>query len=33
VLLAVLGYVLGTYVGLLMAFVLRAVARFYGAPS
>lgn len=30
VLLAVLGYVLGTYVGLLMAFVLRAVARFYG---
>jgi len=30
VLLAILGYVLGTYVGLLMAFVLRAVARFYG---
>ena len=32
VLLAVLGYVLGTYVGLMMAYVLRAVARFYGAP-
>ena len=30
VLLAVLGYVLGTYVGLMMAFVLRAVARLYG---
>jgi uncharacterized membrane protein len=30
VLLAVLGYVLGTYVGLMMAYVLRAVARFYG---
>jgi uncharacterized membrane protein len=30
VLLAVLGYVLGTYVGLLVAFILRAVARFYG---
>ena len=30
VLLAVLGYVLGTYVGLLTAFVLRAVARLYG---
>jgi uncharacterized membrane protein len=30
VLLAVLGYVLGTYVGLLMAFPLRAVARLYG---
>jgi uncharacterized membrane protein len=31
VLLAVLGYVLGTYVGLLVAFVLRAIARLYGA--
>jgi uncharacterized membrane protein len=31
VLLAILGYVLGTYVGLLMAFVLRAIARFYGS--
>jgi uncharacterized membrane protein len=30
VLLAVLGYVLGTYTGLLMAYPLRAVARFYG---
>ncbi len=30
VLLAVLGYVLGTYVGLLMAYPLRAVARMYG---
>ena len=30
VLLAVLGYVLGTYVGILDAFVLRHVARFYG---
>jgi uncharacterized membrane protein len=30
VLLAILGYVLGTYLGLLMAFVLRAIARFYG---
>jgi uncharacterized membrane protein len=30
VLLAVLGYVLGTYAGLLMAFPLRAVARLYG---
>jgi uncharacterized membrane protein len=30
VLLAVLGYVLGTYVGLLSAFPLRAVARLYG---
>lgn len=30
VLLAVLGYVLGTYVGLLVAFVLRAIARLYG---
>jgi uncharacterized membrane protein len=30
VLLAVLGYVLGTYVGLMTAFMLRAVARFYG---
>ncbi len=30
VLLAVLGYVLGTYVGLLTAFVLRAIARLYG---
>jgi uncharacterized membrane protein len=32
VLLAVLGYVLGTYVGILVAFALRAVARWYGAP-
>jgi uncharacterized membrane protein len=32
VLLAVLGYVLGTYVGILVAFALRAVARMYGAP-
>ena len=30
VLLAVLGYVLGTYVGILVAFVLRQVAAFYG---
>jgi uncharacterized membrane protein len=30
VLLAVLGYVLGTYVGLMMAYPLRAVARLYG---
>ena len=30
VLLAVLGYVLGTYLGLMMAFVLRAIARLYG---
>jgi uncharacterized membrane protein len=30
VLLAVLGYVLGTYGGLLAAFALRSVARFYG---
>ena len=30
VLLAVLGYVLGTYVGLPTAFALRAVARLYG---
>jgi uncharacterized membrane protein len=30
VLLAVLGYVLGTYVGILAAFVLRMVARLYG---
>ena len=30
VLLAVLGYVLGTYVGILDAFVLRAIARLYG---
>jgi uncharacterized membrane protein len=30
VLLAVLGYVLGTYVGILDAFVLRYIARFYG---
>ena len=30
VLLAVLGYVLGTYVGILDAFVLRSIARFYG---
>jgi uncharacterized membrane protein len=30
VLLAVLGYVLGTYVGILSAYVFRAVARFYG---
>jgi uncharacterized membrane protein len=30
VLLAVLGYVLGTYVGILDAFVLRHIARFYG---
>lgn len=30
VLLAVLGYVLGTYVGLMSAFILRAVARLYG---
>lgn len=30
VLLAVLGYVLGTYVGLLTAFALRAIARLYG---
>jgi uncharacterized membrane protein len=30
VLLAVLGYVLGTYVGLMVAFALRAVARLYG---
>ena len=30
VLLAVLGYVLGTYVGILDAFVLRSVARLYG---
>jgi uncharacterized membrane protein len=30
VLLAVLGYVLGTYVGIMVAFVLRQVARFYG---
>ena len=30
VLLAVLGYVLGTYMGLLSAFAFRAVARFYG---
>jgi uncharacterized membrane protein len=31
VLLAVLGYVLGTYVGLLVAFPLRAIARLYGS--
>jgi uncharacterized membrane protein len=31
VLLAVLGYVLGTYVGLLIAFPLRAIARLYGS--
>jgi uncharacterized membrane protein len=30
VLLAVLGYVLGTYAGLLTAFLLRGVARLYG---
>jgi uncharacterized membrane protein len=30
VLLAVLGYVLGTYAGIVMAFVLRQVARIYG---
>ncbi|HXW04973.1 MAG TPA: DUF819 family protein [Vicinamibacterales bacterium] len=30
VLLAVLGYVLGTYVGILLAFILRQIARFYG---
>lgn len=30
VLLAVLGYVLGTYLGILCAYLLRAVARFYG---
>ena len=30
VLLAVLGYVLGTYAGIVMAFVLRQVARLYG---
>jgi uncharacterized membrane protein len=30
VLLAVLGYVLGTYVGILVAFVLRQIARVYG---
>jgi uncharacterized membrane protein len=30
VLLAVLGYVLGTYVGILDAFVLRHIARLYG---
>jgi hypothetical protein len=30
VLLAVLGYVLGTYVGILDAFILRYVARLYG---
>jgi hypothetical protein len=30
VLLAVLGYVLGTYVGILDAFLLRLVARAYG---
>jgi uncharacterized membrane protein len=30
VLLAILGYVLGTYAGLLAAFMLQAVARFYG---
>jgi uncharacterized membrane protein len=30
VLLAVLGYVLGTYVGILVAFVLQMVSRFYG---
>ena len=30
VLLAVLGYVLGTYVGILDAFILRSVARLYG---
>jgi uncharacterized membrane protein len=31
VLLAVLGYVLGTYVGLFSAVLLKAVAGFYGA--
>jgi uncharacterized membrane protein len=31
VLLAVLGYVLGTYVGILDAFVLQSIARLYGA--
>jgi uncharacterized membrane protein len=31
VLLAVLGYVLGTYVGLMAAFLFRAIAQFYGA--
>jgi uncharacterized membrane protein len=30
VLLAILGYVLGTYGGILVAFVLRAIAAFYG---
>jgi uncharacterized membrane protein len=30
VLLAVLGYVLGTYLGIVCAYLLRAVARFYG---
>jgi uncharacterized membrane protein len=30
VLLAVLGYVLGTYMGLMSAFAFRAIARFYG---
>lgn len=30
VLLAVLGYVLGTYVGILVAFLLRVIARLYG---
>jgi hypothetical protein len=30
VLLAVLGYVLGTYAGLLAAYLLRAVAAFHG---
>jgi uncharacterized membrane protein len=31
VLLAVLGYVLGTYVGIVVAFVLQQIARWYGA--